>query len=92
MQRLAVYTGIDGKIHTKYINFEKNTEFLQYVLKIPQGRVVLHKVILIDSILQQTTEVFVESDRDYLLRNPSLYKLAFETYSEDIIHESCYKI
>ena len=92
MQRLAVYTSIDGKIHTEYIKIKKNTNFPQIIQKIPQGRVTLVRHLLYDSNKLEESEIWIEIGKEFLLRDQSLIQKAFEIYSEDIIYESCFKI
>lgn len=86
MKRLAVYTSIDGKISTKVINTVKGET---YLLKVPQGSVTLQRVEAYSDKLHMKTEIWVEIGKVLLASIDSVLEQAFETYSEDIIYESC---
>ena len=85
MERLAVYTSIDGKILTKVftpINYE------YCVLGIPQGRVTLQKVLVTCRKHQMKTEIWTEYGNAMLATKPEIIEKALEIYSEDVIYES----
>lgn len=89
MERLAVYTSIDGKILTKVftpINYE------YCVLSIPQGRVTLQKVLVTSRTKHMKTEIWTEYGKPMLASIDEIIDKACEIYSEDIIYESCFKI
>ena len=85
MERLAVYTSIDGKILTKVFT-PVNYEYC--VLSIPQGRVTLQKVLVTCRKNQMKTEIWTEYGNVMLATREEIIKQALEIYSEDIIYES----
>lgn len=89
MERLAVYTSIDGKIHTKVFT-PRNYEYS--VLAIPQGRVTLQKVLVSCRKYHMNTEIWTEYGNPMLATRDEIIQQALEIYSEDIIYESCFGV
>ena len=89
MERLAVYTSIDGKITTRVFT---PTNYEYVVLKVPQGRVTLQRVLVTCRKTHMNTEIWTEYGKPMLASIDEIVQKACEVYSEDIIYESCFKI
>lgn len=89
MERLAVYTSIDGKIHTKVFT-PRNYEFS--VLSVPQGKVTLQRILVSTTEYHMNTEIWAEYGKPMLAGLDEIIEKALQVYSEDIIYESCFKI
>ena len=82
MERLAVYTSIDGEIYTKVIETRGSES---YLLVIPQGRVRLDKHTISLPFERQSTELYVESGKERLLNNRDIVEKAFKVYTKDSV-------
>lgn len=80
MDRLAVYTDLNGKIYTKTIKPRGNSH---YLLTIPQGRVTLEKKFLLNSIKNTYSELWVEVGKQNIAYSDEIYRKAFDIFEQE---------